>query len=51
MARSKQTPQKGKRKYKFPVQGLHMIAREMKKVDTCISKVAMARCVKSLKQK
>ena len=44
MARTKQTPKKPyqHKKYKFPMQGLKVIANEMEQVDNCISKVAMA---------
>ena len=45
MARTKQTPKKQCKKYKFPVQGLRAIAKEMKHVDNCILKAAMAQCV------
>ena len=45
MARTKQTPKKQSKKYKFPIQGLKAIAKEMKHVDNCISKAAMAQYV------
>ena len=42
MARTNQTPKKQHKKYKFLVQGLRGIAKEMKCVDNCILKAAMA---------
>ena len=47
MARTKQTLKKPcpHEKYKFPVQGLKAIVKEIKLVDKCISKVAMAQWV------
>ena len=47
MARTKQTPKKPHpcKKYQFPMQDFKAIAKEMKWVDNCISKAAMAQWV------